>query len=271
MRIGFVGAGRMGRPMVARLLSAGHDVDVLARSGQTRAALADLGATPVDDLATVARQAEAVVVCVFTDDQVREVCLDGPLLSTLKSGAVLIVHTTGSPGTATALADAAPPGVHIVDAPVSGGPHNIAAGELTVMIGGDDHAVALARPVVSAYGDPLVHVGPLGSGQRVKLVNNALFTAQIGLVAEAVRLAGALGVTEDALLSALPHTSGGGRAVAGIAAKGSVAEFHSSVGEFVRKDIAVARALAAELGVDLGLLDAAIDAGAHTATTTGSG
>src|SRR5690606_26165089 len=136
----------------------------------------------------------------------------------------------------------------------------------TVMIGGDERAVGLARPVRSAYGDPLVHVGPLGTGQRVKLVNNALFTAQIGLIAEAVRLARALGLPESALLAALPHASSGSRALAGVAAKGSVAEFHSSVGEFVRKDVAVARALAADLGVDLGVLDAAIAAGEVTAT-----
>ncbi|WP_040800817.1 NAD(P)-dependent oxidoreductase [Nocardia higoensis] len=264
MRIGFVGAGRMGRPMVARLVAAGHAVRVLGRSEGARAELADLGATPVDDLPAVAEAAEAVVVCVFTDDQVREVCLDGPLLSALPAGSVLIVHTTGSPDTATALAAATPEGVHVVDAPVSGGPHDIAAARLTVMIGGDERAVGLAQPVLSAYGDPLVHVGALGSGQRVKLVNNALFTAQIGLIAEAVRLGTALGVTEEALLSALPHASSGGRALASIAAKGSVAEFHSSVGEFVRKDVTVARALAADLGVDLGLLDTAIEAGAAT-------
>jgi len=260
MRIGFVGAGRMGRPMVTRLLAAGHEVRVLARSPDRRTGITGLGAVAAPDLEAVAAHADAVVVCVFTDDQVREVCLDGGLAQAMPPGSVLIVHTTGSPDTATALAAAAPDDVLVADAPLSGGPHDIAAGRLTVMIGGDDTTVTRARPVLSAYADPIVHVGPLGAGHRVKLVNNALFTAQIGLIAEAVRLAADLGVPESALMSALPHASSSSRALAGVAARGSVAEFRSSVGDFVRKDVAVARALAAGLGVELGVLDAAIAA-----------
>ncbi|MFF7939732.1 NAD(P)-dependent oxidoreductase [Nocardia gamkensis] len=260
MRIGFVGAGRMGRPMIGRLVSAGHTVRAVGRSAESRAALAEIGAEPVATVAEAADAAEAVVVCVFTDDQVREVCLGGSLLRELPRAAVLIVHTTGSPATVTEIAAAAPT-VEVVDAPVSGGPHNIATGELTVFLGGSDEAVRRARPVVAAYADPILHVGPLGAGQRVKLVNNALFAAQIGLVADAVRLGGQLGVDEATLLAALPHASSGGRAVSSVAGKGAVEVFRASVGEFLRKDVAVARALVAELGGALGILDAAIDAG----------
>ncbi|MFI9408750.1 NAD(P)-dependent oxidoreductase [Nocardia gamkensis] len=256
MRIGFVGAGRMGRPMIGRLVTAGHTVRAVGRSAESRAALAEIGAEPVATVAEAADAAEAVVVCVFTDDQVREVCLGG----SLPRAAVLIVHTTGSPATVTEIAAAAPT-VEVVDAPVSGGPHNIATGELTVFLGGTDEAVRRARPVVAAYADPVLHVGPLGAGQRVKLVNNALFAAQIGLVADAVRLGGQLGVDEATLLGALPHASSGGRAVSSVAGKGAVEVFRASVGEFLRKDVAVARALVAELGGALGILDAAIDAG----------
>ncbi|WP_174184162.1 NAD(P)-dependent oxidoreductase [Nocardia barduliensis] len=260
MRIGFVGAGRMGRPMIERLVRAGHTVRAVARSADSRADLTGIGAEPVANVAEAARAADAVVVCVFTDDQVREVCLGGTLLRELPPQAVLIVHTTGSPATVAEIAAAAP-GAAVVDAPVSGGPHNIATGELTVFLGGAEEAVRRARPVLRAYADPVLHVGPLGAGQRVKLVNNALFAAQIGLVADAIRLGGQLGVHEATLLAALPHASSSGRAVASVAGKGAVEDFRASVGQFLRKDVAVARALVTELGGDLGILDAAIDAG----------
>ncbi|MET8798781.1 NAD(P)-dependent oxidoreductase [Nocardia sp. NPDC004568] len=261
MRIGFIGAGRMGTPMIRRLTAAGHSVHALGRTPGARAAITATGATALGSAAEAGRDAEAVVICVFTDQQVREVCLDSGLLETMPPGAVLILHTTGSPDTATTIAAApAAAGRHVVDAPVSGGPHNIADGSLTVFLGGSADATARARPVLAAYADPVLWVGELGNGQRVKLVNNSLFAAQIGLVTEAVRLAGELGLTEAEVLSALPHASSSGRAVLSVAAKGSVAAFAESVGDFLRKDVAVARELADRLGSDLGLLDPAIRA-----------
>jgi 2-hydroxy-3-oxopropionate reductase len=113
---------------------------------------------------------------------------------------------------------------------------------------------------LSCYGDPILHVGPLGAGQKVKLVNNALFAAQIGLLSKAVELAGRLGVPESALLAALPHGSAASRVLDIVAAGGSVASFIQTAGEFVGKDIAVVRQIAAELPGDLGVLDEAIDA-----------
>lgn len=262
MRVGFIGAGRMGAPMVRRLSAAGHRVRVLGRSPEKRDAAAQLGAEPVSSAAEAARDADAVVVCVFTDEQVRQVCLDGDLAAAMTPGAVLILHTTGSPNTAAAVAErVAAAGVTVLDAPVSGGPHDVAAGTVTLFVGGDDDAFTRAEPLLSAYGDPVLHVGPAGAGQKVKLVNNAVFAANIGLVAEAVRLARRLGVDEPALLAALVHGSAASRALAGIAATGSTSAFAAAVGEFIGKDVAAVRAAAADLGADLGLLDAAAQAG----------
>ncbi|MEU1983067.1 NAD(P)-dependent oxidoreductase [Nocardia sp. NPDC019395] len=261
MRIGFVGAGRMGIPMIRRLVAAGHNVRAVGRTPAARDAINGTGATAVGSAAESGQDAEAVVVCVFTDEQVREVCLGSGLLETMPRDSVLILHTTGSPDTATAIAGSpTAAGRHIVDAPVSGGPHNIADGAITVFLGGSPEAVEHARPVLAAYADPVLPVGALGNGQRVKLVNNALFAAQIGLVTEAVRLADQLGLAESEVLAALPHASSSSRAVLSVAAKGSVAAFSESVGDFLRKDVAVARELADRLGSDLGLLDPAIRA-----------
>ncbi|MGV9800344.1 NAD(P)-dependent oxidoreductase, partial [Mycobacterium sp. NPDC003449] len=190
-----------------------------------------------------------------TDEQVRELCSDH-LIGTMAPGSVLVLHTTGSPRTAEDLAArAADHDVAVIDAPVSGGPHDIAAGTVTVFAGGTDDAVHRARPVLSAYADPVLHVGPAGAGQRVKLINNALFAAQIGLVAEGVRIGGTFGVDEQTLLTALTHGSAASRALAGIAATGSTGAFIDRVGEFIGKDVAVVRGVAEELGTDLSHFD----------------
>ena len=246
--------------MVARLVEGGHHVSVLGRSDEKRAAIAQLGANAVDDAAAVSAHADVVVVCVFTDEQVRQVCLDDGLVAAMPAGSALVLHTTGSPRTVETVAmRAAPLDVEVVDAPVSGGPHNAASGTLTLFVGGADDTVARVRPVLSCYGDPVLHVGPLGTGQKVKLVNNALFAAHIGLLAGSVELGAQLGVSESALLTALPHGSAASRVLDIVAARGSVASFNETAGEFVGKDVAVIRGIAAELGSDLGVLGDVID------------
>lgn len=261
-RVGFAGVGRMGSPMVRRLAEAGHDVRALGRSTEKCQAISQSGAAPVTDLLDVADGADAVVVCVFTDEQVQQVCLDSELLAAMPRGSVLVVHTTASPRTAeTIVAHAATRGVDVVDAPVSGGPHDIAAGHVTLFVGGPHDAVARIRPVLASYGDPILHVGPTGAGQRVKLVNNTMFAAQIGLVAEAVQLGKRLGIEESTLLASLPHGSGTGQALESIARAGSTASFINAVGDFIDKDVAVVRKIVAELGGDLGKLDDIVNAG----------
>ncbi|MFK4106405.1 NAD(P)-dependent oxidoreductase [Streptomyces sp. NPDC019531] len=255
--IGVVGAGRMGRPMLRRLAEAGHEVRVLGRSPEARRALEGEPAQVVTEAAEVAEGADAVLVCVYSDDQVREVCLEGGLPAALPGEAVLVVHTTGSPHTVEAIAAL---GIDVVDAPVSGGPHDVAAGRLTLFVGGAEDTVARVAPVLSSYADPVLHVGPLGAGQRVKLVNNTVFAAQIGLLAHAARLGRRLGVDETVLLDALTHGSAASRALTGVVRRGSVAEFARSTAEFLGKDLDVVKAVAGELGADLGVLAAVLDA-----------
>jgi len=261
-RVGFIGAGRIGGPMVARLADTGHDVRALVRNAETRSTVQALGAEPVSTLDEVADGAEAVVICVFTDEQVQQICLESDLLPAMKPGTVLVVHTTGSPATAEAIAARADRYfIEVVDAPISGGPHEVAAGQVTLFVGGGDEAVAQIGPVLASYGGPVLHVGPTGAGQRVKLINNALFAAQIGLVAEAIELGSRLGIPESTLLKALPHGSGTSSALSKIAAAGSAATFINAVGDFIGKDVAVIRETVAELGSDMGLLDDIVNSG----------
>ncbi len=184
--------------MVARLVAAGHDVRALGRTAEKRAGLERLGADPVDEVAAAGAQAEVVVVCVFTDAQLRRVCVDGPLLPAMPPGSALVVHTTASPKTIDAIAARAE-AVDMVDAAVSGGPHDVAAGRLTLFVGGTEEAMTRVQPVLGCYGTPVLHVGPRGAGQKVKLVNNALFAGHIGLLAESIRLGERLGVPEPTL------------------------------------------------------------------------
>ncbi|MEU9269092.1 NAD(P)-dependent oxidoreductase [Streptomyces sp. NPDC048251] len=253
--MGFVGAGRIGFPMVSRLVGAGHRVQVVFRSREARTALTEEGALPCPEVVDVAAGAETVVVCVYDDEQVREVVLDSGLLDAMPTGSVLVVHTTGSPATIARLVErAGRRGIEVVDAPVSGGPHDVAAGHVTLYAGGTEEGMARARPVMSVYGLPIVHCGPPGSGQLVKLVNNAVFAANIGVVAAAVRLANQLGIEENLVVTGLQHGSAASRVLDGIAVRASVAAYAHNVGEFVGKDVAVVRGVAAGLGADLGLL-----------------
>jgi 3-hydroxyisobutyrate dehydrogenase-like beta-hydroxyacid dehydrogenase len=245
--------------MVARLVEAGHDVRAMGRSAEKRNDLEQLGAQPVEDVGEAGVQADVLVLCVFTDEQVREVCLDSGLLPTMRPGSALVVHTTASPNTIDAIAARADD-IDVIDAAVSGGPQDITANRLTLFVGGTDEAVTRVRPVLNCYADPVLHVGPRGAGQKVKLVNNALFAGHIGLLAESIRLGERLGVPESTLLAALPHGSAKSRALSLVAARDSVASFIESTGEFVRKDAAVLSGIAKEFGTDLGVLAEAITA-----------
>ena len=142
----------------------------------------------------------------------------------------------------------------MVDAPVSGGPGEISAGRLTVLLGGEPAARARAADAVRAYADPIIETGELGTALAVKLVNNFLFAANTQLAAEAVRLGEELGVAPGELLGALKHMSGGSPASRRAAAGADMAAFATRIGPFMKKDVAACLEQAAERGVDPGLL-----------------
>lgn len=256
MTVGFIGAGRMGLPMVRRLADAGIAVNVLVRSAATRAAVAEVaGARPVSAVADLVEDVQAVVVCVHKDDEVRQIVAETELFAAMPPGSVLIVHTTGSPSTVRTLAEAASGfGVAVVDAPVSGGPHDIGRGEITVFMGGDDDAVGKAQAVVGAYAEPIIHVGPLGGGQLVKLVNNTVFLSNIEILVAATEFGETQGLQVGTMVKCLQRGSAASRALEGVARAGSPADFRRNVGEFLEKDAAIVRQVATEVGADLGKL-----------------
>lgn len=251
--IGFLGAGEMGFPMVERLVAAGHAVTVHHRAEPQAEAIRAAGATPVRDLNEIARGADAVVVCLFDGQQVRDLLLaPGGLMEAVEPGAVVILHTTSGPGLSEELETrAAARSAYYVDAPVSGGPGDISAGAITLFVGGSDDAWTKAQGILAAYGDPVLHLGPVGTGMKVKLLNNATFGANIGVLSVISGLARKLELDEAALLRAISHGSGNSMVAGRIAGGGSVRAFSQATAKFVDKDIQTASTLLAELGAGL--------------------
>lgn len=261
MRIGFIGAGRMGTPTVERLVAAGHEVTVLARRPGAAAAAESRGWITAGTIRQTVHAADLVISMVLNDEQVQAAML-GPdgAIHAMDTGAVLVQHTTCDPDTVALLADAgAARGVHVLDGAVSGGPRDIEAGRLTLWVGGDTTALTTVQPVLESYASPVLHVGQVGNGQRVKLVNNALFVAQVGLAVDAVRLAGAVGISESDILAAVQHGSGDSRALSTLAWIG-VEHVGSRLAELMSKDVAVIRQIAERSGIDLGLLGTVLSA-----------
>jgi 3-hydroxyisobutyrate dehydrogenase-like beta-hydroxyacid dehydrogenase len=260
--VGFLGAGQLGEPMVGRLLDAGHDVLVYARREELRRRLEAKGAAVADSVADLARGSDVLISCLFSDAQLRETGLgaDG-FIANAKPGAVFVSHTTGTVSTLETLRDEATSGPVVLDAPVSGTADDIAAGTLTVLIGGPNDAVATVTPILAAYADPVVPTGTLGSALALKLINNLLFAANAQLLASATQLGTQLGVAPDVLLSTLQVCSAGSHVAAHAHRIGGMDRFTELAGPFLRKDIAACREAVAESGVDLGLLGTAVREG----------
>lgn len=246
MRIGFVGAGHIGEPMVERLLAAGHQVRLYARRPEVRERLS--GAEIVDQVRDIGAS-DVVVSCLYSDAQMLDVLPS--VVEAMESHTVLVSHTTGSPETLDRLGTTA-----VVDASFSGTADAVRAGRLTVYLGGAQSHVDTAREVVSAYADPIIVTGPSGSALRVKLLNNLLFAAISQVTLRGLAAGRALGIEEAALLEALEVSSGGSSAGRYIAARGGTEPYIAAVTPFLRKDLAAT----AGLDVDLSeLLAAAYD------------
>ena len=211
MRAGFIGLGSQGAPMALRIAEAGVPLTIWARRPETLEPFAGTDANVVATPADVAANSDLVGICVMADADVDDVVLrDDGVLAGMAPGGIIAIHSTVHPDTCRRIADrAADRDVCVLDAPVSGGQPAAAAGTLLVMVGGDADVVERARPVFATYGDPILHLGPIGSGQLAKLLNNFLFTAQLGVAVEAFAFAKRLDVDLDALARVLSTGSGG--------------------------------------------------------------
>src|SRR2546423_280371 len=149
--------------------------------------------------------------------------------------------------------------IGFIGAAVSGSPADVSEGHITLFVGGADEAVATVHPMLEVYGDPVLHVGSVGAGQAVKLINNALFAAHLQLAHDAMRIARELGVNGPTAANAITCGSGSSIAVAAVKAGDGVFDF---LRPFLDKDVDVLRQAAEEMALDLGLLDDTNRAGA---------
>lgn len=250
-RVGFIGLGSQGGPMARRIAEEGFETTLWARRPEALEAFAGTPARVAGTPAELGAASDVVALCVVSDADVEEVLL-GPegVLAGMAEGGIVVIHSTIHPETCVRLAGrAAERGVAMVDAPVSGGGGAAAERKLLLMVGGDDEPVARCRPVFAAFADPVIHLGPLGSGQMAKLLNNLLFTAHITMALETFGLAEDLGVDRAALAQVLAHGSGGSRAAAILAASGfDLAGLRGAV-SLLDKDVGLTADLARARGV----------------------
>lgn len=193
--IGFVGVGLMGQGMAANLLRAGYKVVVIAHRNRAPVeTLVAAGAVELDSLADLAAQASVIHICAPGSPQV-ETVVQG-LLASLQPGSVVIDCSTSDPTSTAKLAAAlAAAGCHMVDAPLGGTPVQAAEGKLSAMVGADAAIFDRIRPVIDSWAATVVHLGPTGTGHKMKLLNNMLSLGYAALYSEAMALSEKVGIT----------------------------------------------------------------------------
>jgi 3-hydroxyisobutyrate dehydrogenase len=211
VNVSFLGLGAIGEPMARHLARDPFDLTVWNRSGERAARFAEVNragvaTTPAD----AARASDIVITCLPSSREVEAVMQgDEGLMAGLQKGAMLVDCTSGDPATSRSIASAlSERGVAFVDAPVSGGVKGAEAGALTVMCGGDADSVERARPVLEAFGKRIVHCGPVGAGDAVKAMNQALLAVNIWAGGEALATLAKLGVDAAVALDVINRSSG---------------------------------------------------------------
>jgi 3-hydroxyisobutyrate dehydrogenase len=216
VQVGVLGAGRMGRPIIGHLVRAGYPALVYDPNEGTRTAVEAAGARFTTAAGEIAAGCTVILVCVGYEEQVAALLTgEAALLGAMRPGTVAAVLSTISPGQMTSLAkEAAPFGVHLIDAPVCRGGGAADRGELLSFVGGPADVVEQVTPVLRAYSADVVRTGDVGTGQVAKAVNNMILWACLVADHEGLALASHYGVDLDALRAALLTSSSANTALA---------------------------------------------------------
>lgn len=265
IRLGYIGLGNMGAPMAQRLVGWPGGVTVYDVRTEAMTPLAEAGATLADSVADVAG-ADVISVTVLDDAQVREVVAE--LAEQAKPDSIIAIHSTISATTAEELAERyAGRGIHVVDAPVSGGAGAAQQGQLATMVGADRAVYERLKPVFKYWASLVIHAGEPGAGTRMKLARNMLTFTSYAAAGEAMALAEAAGLSLQALGRVVRHTdqltSGPGAIILRdttkpVAPEDFLYEPLSHTSELGEKDLGLALELGAETGVDLPLAQIAL-------------
>lgn len=208
MRVTFIGLGVMGFPMAGHLQQAGLATTVYNRTKtKAQAWVKQYGGKMHTDVADAVSDADIVCMCLGNDDDVRSVVYgDNGVLAGLKPGALLIDHTTTSAALAEELASAClTQGASFLDAPVSGGEAGAQSGQLTVMIGGEESDIARAAPIWRSYSKSAKRLGPHGSGQKCKMVNQICIAGLLQGLSEGIHFAQQAGLDVEQVIETIRH------------------------------------------------------------------
>ena len=212
MRVGFVGLGSQGAPIAERIANSGtFETVVWARRQEALAPFRDGPALIADSISELGVGLDLLATCVFDAEGTREVLFGhGGAAHTMPVGAIVMCHSTVSPQEITEIGREAADryGLRVLDAPVSGGAPKAVAGELVVMIGGDEATYLEAAPVIATYSNLTVRLGPIGAGQQAKLLNNAVLAAHIAIARDVFDIGEKLGLDTAALGQILRSGSG---------------------------------------------------------------
>ncbi|CAM3219818.1 NAD(P)-dependent oxidoreductase [Mycobacterium simiae] len=265
-RLGYIGLGNMGAPMATKMTEWPGGVTVYDVRAEAMTPLAEKGASLADSVASVAA-ADIIHITVLDDAQVREVVAE--LAANAKPGTVIAIHSTISDTTAVELAaELKPHGIHVVDAPVSGGAAAAGKGELATMVGAEREVYERIKPAFKHWAAVVVHAGEPGAGTRMKLARNMLTFTSYVAACEAMRLAEAAGLDLQALGRVVRHTDALTSGPGAIMVRDNMKDIEPDdflyqpfvhTRELGEKDLSLALALGESVSVDLPLARLAYD------------
>ena len=268
MKVGFVGTGTMGQPMVNNLVKKGFAVVAFDVVPTALEAAGRLGAVPVASAAEAAAQGDLVITMLPSSSHVESVYLDaGGILGAAPRGRLCVDMSTIDPATSRRVAGRlAERGVRFIDAPVSGAVPRAVDGTLTIMVGGEARDLEEARPALATLGSTIIHVGPVGSGEVAKLCNNLIAGVAMVAVSEAFRIAEGFGVDAKVLTEVIAKSSGNtwamehGHPVPGIVDKAASNRDYAPgfMTDLMAKDLGLAVNAARELRVPVAVAPAAL-------------
>lgn len=253
-KIGFIGVGMMGHGMAKNLVEKGFPTTVFGH--RNRAPVEDLvkrGATEVKDVSALVKAGDIIILCVTGTPQVEDmVYRKGGILESATSGQIVVDTSTSQPGsTLKVAAELKAKGVRFVDAPLARTPVEAEQGRLNTMVGADDATFREIEPVLKAFCENIFHVGEVGAGHKIKLINNCAAIGQMALIAEALTACAKLGVDPKkyfALVSSGAANSGIFQMLAGKAVEGDFGGMKFGLANAL-KDVRYYNQMAMEFGI----------------------
>ena len=241
-RIGFIGAGRMGQPMIGHVARNGYGVSVYDIDPAKKGIVESKGGQWVD-LATLAKTSDIVLICVGYDRELRQLLSEGGALASLAKGSIVAVLSTVHPKTVVELAAmGAELGIHVVDSTVCRGGQAADAGTLLSFVGGDAQVVARLEPVLKCYSKDVAHTGPVGTAQVAKAANNMIMWSCLIANHEALALAQRYGMDPEKLRETLLMSS---------AENYVLHNWKVNTMAWAEDDMEIVQAMAAEKGIGL--------------------